>query len=83
MLGLSGAKRKAILEIDRKDLENLMRHAYLLGTNTGDYLLKDHDGWENDREECIKDLVDDYEENGYMCYGSLCGKLCDNNEFLL
>ena len=54
--------------IDERDVINLMRHAFLLGTNCGGSVEKIEAGLE-ERDEYIKELIDDYKETGYMDYG--------------
>lgn len=61
------------MEIDKRDLFNTMRHAYLCGANAGqpddtENKTTGENVWETVREETIKELIEDLEEGRAVCY---------------
>lgn len=68
--------------MDRRDLLNVMRHAYLLGGNNP--LPDDDITWSEERDEYLSLLIDEYEETRCMDYGDDPGscpceeKMCSN-----
>ena len=64
--------------MDKRDLINLMRHAFLLGFNTG-HLGDEIESDKRDRD--LAEFIEDYDRDGYMDYdqdpGSHnCSELC-------
>ena len=65
--------------IDKRDLVNLMRHAYLLGTNEGIRFFRNKGVFltvndatnidEKERDDYINSLIKEYERDDYMDYG--------------
>lgn len=53
------------MEIDKLDLKNMLRHAYLLGHSSGNFEEVD---WGREREEIIEALINDHLQDGKTCY---------------
>ena len=59
-----------LIYIDRRDLVNLMRHAYCMGINQGLIMSKTNgqDPYSDERDVNIADFIDQYIKDGYMSY---------------
>lgn len=66
-----------IINIDQRDLENVLRHCYLLASGNDPKIAfatkEGEEEWISFREEVIAELISDYLQNGYECYNNICG----------
>lgn len=61
--------------IDRRDLMNMLRHAYLFGINEG--LNKEYPYLTEEGEKDLDSLIEDYGESGYESFGDDLGSMND------
>ena len=58
------------MKINKRDLLNMLRHAYLMGANTGMFTkdTQSEDEFIVDRESAIKELIESQKQNKRTCY---------------
>lgn len=59
------------MEIDERDVMNMLRHAFLMGMNTNP------ETWEeSERDEYLQEIVDECKREGGASYGKYHGSHC-------